>query len=147
MDLKTLRLASLQLSPARLDAFVVYQRAMLEALSKPGADDWSGRLAFAHAQALRASGLDPGEYGKLKSLVADFCGRRSTYFAVKEKAELGAGAQRDRALAELPRLDDLTTFAQRYGEEALAQLRAREEELLSLHRELARREGKGHLHG
>src|SRR5688572_1068285 len=115
MDLKTLRLASLQLSPERLDAFVTYQRTMLAELASAAAGDWSGRYAFAHAKALTASKLDLVEYGKLKALVADFCGRRSTYLQVKARIESGSleGEKLARAQKELPKLDDVHDFEAR----------------------------------
>lgn len=150
-DLKTLRLASLQLDAKRLDAFVRYEKTLLDELrSAAGAEDWSGRYAFAHGKALTASGLDLVELGKLKSLVADFSGRRSNVAQLKARLASGAPAKHpavlDRARAELPRLEDLSAFEARYGAEAVALLMAREAELVELHRELARQEGGGHLH-
>lgn len=150
-DLKTLRLASLQLSPERLEAFVVYQRTLLAELARAPAQDWSGKYAFAHAAALSASKLDLVEMGKLKSLVGDFCGRRSALAQVKARIERGGSTEKDaqvvaRARQELHRLEDLRAFEDRYGREALALLLGREVELLDLHRELARREGSGHVH-
>lgn len=148
MDLKTLRLASLQLSPERLEAFVTYQRTMLKELASAPPGDWSGRYAFAHAKALAASKLDLVEYGKLKALVADFCGRRSTYLQVKARVESGqlAGEKLARAQKELPKLGDVGEFEARYGAEAVQLLQSREVELVQLHRELAAKEGGGHLH-
>lgn len=152
-DLKTLRLASLQLSAERLEAFVVYQRTLLQELARAPATDWSGRYAFAHGKALAACQLDLVELGKLKALVADFCGKRSAALQVKDRlaqAEQG-GTPKDtqlleRARKQLPRLDDLSGFADRYGAEALALLHGREAELVELHKALAHREGTGHLH-
>ncbi len=149
MDLKTLRLASLQLTPERLEAFITYQRTMLTELVTAEGADWSGRYAFAHGRALAASKLDLVEYGKLKSLVGDFCGRRSSYRQVK--ARLEASSEKDeqlraRARTELPKLEDLSAFEARHGADALKLLREREEELLTLHRDLAHREGTGHVH-
>lgn len=152
MDLKTLRLASLQLSPERLEAFVVYQRTMLAELEAAPAADWSGKYAFAHGKALAASKLDLVEYGKLKALVGDYCGKRSAYLQVQERvaqAKAG-GSPKDavilsRAEAELPKLADLSELEERYGAEAVGLLRGRDGELVTLHRALAHREG-GHLH-
>lgn len=151
MDLKTLRLASLQLSPERLDAFVTYERTLLDALSKADAPDWNGKYAFAHARALAASKLDLVEMGKLKSLVGDFCGRRSNVEMIKARIAAGAETPKQeaallRAKRELPRLDDLKPFEDRYGAEAVGLLVARERELLELHRALAKAEGAGHIH-
>lgn len=150
-DLKTLRLASLQLSTERLEAFVVYQRTLLAELARAPAADWSGKYAFAHGHALAASRLDLVELGKLKSLVGDFCGRRSSLAQVRERIARGGTTEKDaqivaRAQKELPRLEDLSGFEERYGRDAVALLVAREVELLDLHRELARREGTGHVH-
>lgn len=148
MDLKTLRLASLQLSPERLDAFVTYQRTLLAELAVATPGEWSGRYAFAHARALAASKLDLVEYGKLKALVADFCGRRSTFLQVKARVESGqlAGEKLARAKQELPKLDDVSEFEARYGADAVKLLQSRETELIELHRELAAKEGGGHVH-
>lgn len=148
MDLKTLRLASLQLSAERLEAFVVYQRTVLAELARSPQGEWSGRYAFAHGHALAASKLDLVELGKLKSLVGDFCGKRSTVQQLKEKLTAGGDeAKLARARQELPRLEDLTPFEERYGKEAVTLLMGRELELVQLHRELAKQEGgAGHLH-
>jgi hypothetical protein len=150
-DLKTLRLASLQLSPERLEAFVVYQRTLLAELARATATDWSGRYAFAHGHALAASKLDLVELGKLKSLVGDFCGRRTSLAQLKARIEKGGTTEKDlavvaRAQKELRRFEDLAPFEDRYGKDALALLLAREAELLTLHRDLARSEGTGHVH-
>ncbi len=152
-DLKTLRLASLQLSAERLDGFVTYQRTLLDELGKASAPDWSGRYAFAHAHALAASKLDLVELGKLKSLVGDFCGRRSALAQVQERIERAkqGTSEKDalvlaRAQKELPRLESLAAFEDRYGKEALALLQAKEAELLELHRAIAKQEGSGHVH-
>lgn len=153
-DLKTLRLASLQLSPDRLEALLTYQRTLLAELAQAGHPEWSGRYAFAHGRALAASKLDLVELGKLKALVAEFCGRRSAAQLVKARvavAEAG-GSERDarileRARKELHKLDDLSAFSERYGAEATALLQRREGELVELHRALAKQEGGGHLHG
>lgn len=149
MDLKTLRLASLQLTSERLEAFVVYQRTLLAELARSQPGDWSGRYAFAHGHALTTSKLDLVEMGKLKALVGDFCGRRSTVQQLKGILASGEldEAQLARARQELPRLEDLSPFEERYGKEAVALLVAREVELVQLHRELAKQEGGGgHLH-
>lgn len=152
-DVKTLRLASLQLSPERLEAFVTYQRTMLHQLAVAPPGEWSGRYAFAHGRALAASKLDLVDLGKLKSMVADFCGKRSSLAQIRERIAR-APAEPDakeaqllaKARGELPRLEDLSAFRHRHGEEATALLLDREAELVSLHRELAQREGAGHLH-
>ena len=150
-DLKTLRLASLQLTAERLDAFVLYQRTLLAELGRAPSTEWSGRYAFAHAHALAASKLDLVELGKLKSMVGDFCGRRSAAQQVKDRLSTIGDSPKDaqiaaRAEKQLPKLDDLSPFTARHGAEALALLQSREAELLELHRALAKQEGTGHLH-
>jgi hypothetical protein len=52
----------------------------------------------------------------------------------------------ERAKKQLPKLDDLSQFTARHGEEAVRLLQSRETELLELHRALAKAEGTGHLH-
>jgi hypothetical protein len=92
------------------------------------------------------------ELGKLKAVVGDFCGRRSAFQHVKarvDEARARGGlpaAKVAKAEAELPRLASLEDLEARLGPEAVALLSSREEELLSLHRALAAREGSGHLH-
>ena len=132
---------------------MTYQRTLLTELRAATAPDWSGRYAFAHGKALAASKLDLVEMGKLKSLVAEFCGKRSAVQAVKDRvAQAQAGGSPkdaqliERARKELLKLDDLRPFTERYGDEATRLLQAREAELLELHRALAKAEGTGHLH-
>ena len=91
-----MRLASLQLSTERLDGFVTYQRTLLDELSRAPASDWSGKYAFAHARALTVSKLDLVELGKLKSMVGDFCGRRSALAQVRER--IANAGEKDAAL-------------------------------------------------
>ncbi len=150
-DIKTLRLASLQLSPERLEGFITYQRTLLTELARAPTTDWSGRYAFAHGRALAACQLDLHELGKIKAMVGDFCGRRSAVLQVKERLTTISDTPKDVQIAErakksLPKIENLAPIADRYGADALTLLQAREPELLQLHRELARQEGTGHLH-
>lgn len=162
-DLKTLRLASIALTPALLEEYVRYQRGVIAELAAPGAGEWSGRLAFAHGKAVASTTLDALTLSRVKALVVEFCGKRSAALTVREKvaeaervlAEAGAMARPappkesalvERARRELPALEDLRDFEARYGAEARALLAAREAELVALHRELARLEGGGHVH-
>lgn len=122
---------------------------MLSELSQVDSKEWNGRYAFAHGKALAESKLDLVDYGKLKSLVGDFCGRRSAYQQVK--ARIDSATEKDAALlarakTELPKLNDMSAFEARHGADALTLLRAREDELVKLHRELAHLEGGGHVH-
>lgn len=166
-DVKTLRLASAQLTREALDAFVTYQRSLVSRLtssSDGAASTWAGRFAFAHSQALGESKLDALTQQRLKVLVSEYCGKRSAWLTVKQRA---ADAERlvheakavgkpappkemgllERVNGELARLDDFSAFAHRYGPEALELLRARDLELVTLHRDLSRLEGSGgHLH-
>jgi len=153
MDLKTLRLASIALDPGLLDQFVTYQRTLLVELGRSTETEWSGRYAFAHSRALAASRMDLLAMGKVKAMVSEFCGRRSALRQVTERLAQTDASQpkgraiRERAEQELPRLRDLGDLQARYGADAVALLTAREDELLGLHRELARVEGgAGHLH-
>lgn len=166
-DVKTLRLASAQLSSESLDAFVTYQRTLLSALAgtaDPQHSTWAGRFAFAHGKALAESGLDALTQQRIKVLVSEFCGKRSAWLTVKQRvAEAEAAVHRaktaglpppekevsllTRATAELDRLEDFSAFADRYGDRALELLKARDLELVTLHRDLSRLEGSGgHLH-
>lgn len=153
MDLKTLRLASIALTGDLLERFVTYQRTLLTELAKSTEAEWSGRYAFAHGHALTASRLDLVELGKVKAIVSEFCGRRSALRSVSERVGQVDGSDAkgqkvlERAEKELPRLKDLSDLEARYGKDALALLTAREDELVALHRQLARAEGgEGHLH-
>lgn len=152
-DIKTLRLASLQLSEERLENFMIYQRTLLRELAVSSNADWSGRYAFAHSRALAASKLDLVDLGKLKAMVGEYCGRRSASLLIKDRVSQAKASDTPqaaqiiaRAAKQLPRLDDLSQFTARHGVEAVALLEARESELLELHRDLAKREGTGHLH-
>lgn len=165
-DVKTLRLASAQLTAGSLEAFVTYQRTLLSALAgtaDPQHSSWAGRFAFAHGKALTESGLDALTQQRIKVLVSEFCGKRSAWLTVKQRvAEAEAAVHRasasgqpppkevsllTRSNAELHRLEDFSAFVDRYGPEALALLEARDLEVVTLHRELSRLEGSGgHLH-
>ena len=95
--------------------------------------------------------IDPVELGKLKSMIGDFCGRRSAAEQVRERLSKTGDTAKDevitaRAEKQLPKLEDLSHFSARHGAEALALLQSREAELLLLHRSLAKQEGTGHLH-
>lgn len=161
MDLKTLRLASIDLNAALLDRFVLYQRSLLGHLARSTHGEWSGRLAFAHGHAFAEAGLDLVTLNRVNAVVSEFCGKRSTLSRVRERLHgavaaeaAGAGdvkvkarALIEKATAELPRLEDLSDMEARYGAGAVALLKEREDELMGLHRELARAEGgEGHLH-
>lgn len=165
-DVKTLRLASAQLTSQGLDGFLTYQRVLLEGLGSndPAQASWAGKFAFAHGRALTQSALDALTQQRLKVLVGEYCGKRSALITVQERVSQAEarvtaairGGQNvppkeaslvDRARRELTRLGDFSAFIERYGPEAFALLEAHQHELLTLHRELSRLEGSGgHVH-
>jgi hypothetical protein len=167
-DTRTLRLVSPRLTADALEAFLRYQRTLLGLLSTSPQDasntSWAGRFAFAHARALAECQLDVLTQQRIKVLVSEFAGRRSSTLAVKQRlAEAQASVHYaeahqlplppkeraivERATAELHRLENFEAFVERYGEEAHALLASRELEIVTLHRDLSRLEGAGgHLH-
>lgn len=155
-DARTLRLAHPDITPEKIEAFVVYQRTLLRSLMDISGDDWAGRFAFAHAKALKKSGLDPLEQKRTAADAASFCGRRSAIAEVKARIrELEAhrpnlsakeAAMLERAPEELARLEDLSDLEATLGSTTMASFRAREVELLELHRAVASAEGRGHVH-
>lgn len=155
-DARTLRLAHPDVSPEQVEAFVAYQRSLLRSLMESSGDDWAGRFAFAHAKALKASGLEPLQHRQIASAAASYCGRRSAYYEVKRKLdELKArapdlSAREASVLAkgpgELEKLGELTELETTLGPVTMASFKAREVELLELHRAVASAEGRGHVH-
>jgi hypothetical protein len=162
-DARTLRLAHPDVSPEKLEAFIRYQRAMLKALLETSGDDWAGRFAFAHAHGLKDSGLDALDQRRIASAVESFCGRRWSARTVAERiAEAKARVEEARAHGrelppreaalvergpdELKRLEDFSDLEATLGSVTLASLRAREADLLELHRAVASAEGRGHVH-
>jgi hypothetical protein len=151
MDLKTLRLASIALTDTLLSQYLAYQRALVRELDKTSPDtDWSGRFAFAHSHALVEAKLDAVTYGKVKALVGDFCSHESTVKQLRERLERAKaspdGSKKEqqviaRAEVQLPTLEADTSLAERYGKEAISLLSAHGDEVMRLHREVARREG------
>ncbi len=163
-DVKTMRLASVQLTLPLLEQFMKYQRVLLSELAGATQYDWAGRFAFAHGRALTESGLDGLTQQKVRVLVSEFCGKRSAWLTVRQriataqhhleesKKDGRAASDKDtqvleRAKSELPRLEDFSEFRHRYGEEAFLLLKSKELELVTLHQDLAHIEGSGgHLH-
>jgi hypothetical protein len=159
MDTKTLALASIELTEARLEQFLSYQRVLLEELGRTGSGDgWSGRFAFAHQHALAHAGLDVITYEKVRAQVGDFHARASTLALVHQR--LAAARQKvaaassegaatdpadarllDRAGKELPALEDWSDFRARYGAAALSLLQQRADEVARLHQLVAVAEG------
>ena len=142
LDLRTLALARPELSQEALDGVVAYQRAVIDTAGSP----WPSE-----ARAIEASGLERGRLEVLLAAVRDFCGRR---WAVRKlaarRAELASHRENGRLTPkdaeklsrleeEGTRVNDLSDLEARYGKEGLELLRAREDELLSLHERLHRR--------
>jgi hypothetical protein len=155
-DARTLRLAHPDVSPERLERFMTYQRTLLKALMETSGDDWAGRFAFGHAKALKASGLDTLEQKQIAAAAQSYCGRRSAALAVSERLhELEARRSSlspkeaellQKAPADLQKLEDLSELSDTLGPVTMASFRAREVELVELHRAVAHAEGRGHIH-
>jgi hypothetical protein len=159
MDVKTLRLASIQLTEPLLAKYLAYERALIAEFDRTdGHSDWSGRFAFAHQHALHEAKLDVLTYEKIRALVGDWCSRKGSLEAVRQRLdEARASAteavtarrlvdpkdQRviDRAERELPELEQLGELEARYGKDAVALLARHGEAVLASHREVAHREG------
>jgi hypothetical protein len=154
MDVKTLRLASIQLTEPLLLQFLAYEQALVAELDRSeGHTDWSGRFAFAHQHALHESKLDVHTYAKVRALVGDWCSRRGTLEVVRRRLGTAKASatetlatpkeQRliERAERELPALEQLTDLEERYGREAVALLERHGEAVLASHRTVAHREG------
>lgn len=166
-DVKTLRLVSAQLTADLLDGFVRYQRTLIATLAGtagPEHTSWAGRFAFAHGKALAESRMDALDQQRVKVLVGEFCGKRSAWLTVKQRAadaelaiqQAKAGGKAvppkeqalvDRFKKELHRLQDFSAFIDRYGQAAFDLLTSRELEIVTLHRDLSKLEGSGgHVH-
>jgi hypothetical protein len=155
-DARTLRLAHPDVTPSKVEAFIAYQRSLLHTLMDSSGEDWAGRYAFAHAKALKASGLDPLEERQIAAAAASFCGRGSAVAEVKSRIKelktrhpnLSAreASLLDKAPAELARLEDVSELEKTLGSVTVASFQARADELLELHRAIASAEGRGHVH-
>jgi hypothetical protein len=155
-DARTLRLAHPDVTSEKVDAFIVYQRTLLRSLMDASGEDWAGRFAFGHAKALKESALEPLEHRRISAAAAAFCGRKSAIAEVNARVrELKArhpnlsareSSILDKAPAELQKLEDLTELEGTLGAVTMASFRAREVELLELHRAVASAEGRGHVH-
>lgn len=141
-DDKTLRLASHPLTKQELDALIRYQEAFLAvAEPTPGHEV----LAKAHAEAMRASGLNDAKYVERGlALLRSFCGQRWAVSKLKDKLKQlepqgpEADELRGRIRDELARLERTDAFVRRYGEEPIALLQKQEETLISLHTRMTR---------
>ena len=146
-DDKTLRLSSIEVGTDDVDAFLRYQRALRDELefSPVCAAGWDEHLAEAHRRALEESKLDAGRHSRISPIATDFAGRRMAVRRLRrrlEELERSAASDGDseqlRKLAtELQRLDTLAALERRHGTTAIASLRQREEELVTLHQQLS----------
>ncbi len=145
-DARCLRLAAPPITDEGLDALVGYLREVLAASSR------GVPFAKAHARALEGSALTVHQLAQVQTVMADFCGRRWAAMELERRlsrAQSNPDDPRERAVAErlsgeLDRVGDLSALERRYGPEAIARLRKREQELVELHRayvDLVRRAG------
>ncbi|MBM4378796.1 MAG: hypothetical protein FJ086_05770 [Deltaproteobacteria bacterium] len=149
-DWKTLRLSTPRLEAALLERYLAYQRAYVELLEQSVART-SELMAQAHTRALAASGLSAEEVGRVAALCTDYAGRRSVEQTLQAKQvglaerlgslRAGGGHPSAKELELEQRLADglrppgaAERLAARHGEAAISVLRAREPELLELHR-------------
>jgi hypothetical protein len=126
-DLPTLRLAGVEATPELLRAFVMYQRAMIEALAG-NLNRTSNEFARAHHEAQQKSGLETQMLHKLRAVVAAFCTNRMAMHLAKEK---------NVSSKHVPTAADLE---KRFGPQSCEALFEREAELLELHRQMRRAE-------
>ncbi len=124
-DVKTIRLATLQLTMSNLQSFIVYQQTLLAELLRKTDDSPESALARAHAVAQKAAALDSVELQKLKAQVGAFC--------------VGARVEQRLLKVSSPKAYDWAPFIERYGEQALALLRGQEGALVTLDNELSMR--------
>ena len=142
-DDKTLRLSSIDVAPADVDAFIRYQRALRDELefSPVCRAGWAEHLAEAHRRALEESGLEPSRHARISPLAQDFAGRRMAVRRLRRRLEEvrarnGAASESEQVTKladELQRLDAFDALERRHGARAIAALRDREEELVTLH--------------
>lgn len=144
-DDRTLRLSSVDIGPADVEAFIRYQKALRDELefSPVCHAGWAEHLAEAHRRALEESGLQSGRHARVSPLAQDFAGKRMAVRRLRrrldELRQLGAAEaeQVAKLAAELERLDTLAALERRHGSSAIAALRAREEELVTLHEQVS----------
>lgn len=132
-DDRTLVLSGPQLTNELLEAFIAFAQRLA---AVPTVED----RAAIHAEALKAAGLDARIEGPVTAMVRDFSGRRKVLRRLqKRRAELAATAAPDRLQKidqEIARAEDTRALRSRYGDDNIAMLIAREEELLELHSRL-----------
>lgn len=144
-DVKTLRMATPELSREALRGYLEYQRAFLQAVEAQAHVShpfgWEGRFARADELARVQSGLDAEQVSRMRALCDDYCGRQTTAERLRQAAEDGSleteVAEKARARAQL--LASLELLRERYGEGWLEALEALRPELLDLHQRINRR--------
>ncbi|MBN1206831.1 MAG: hypothetical protein JXB05_18250 [Myxococcaceae bacterium] len=141
-DDRTLRLASHPLTEKELASLICYQETFL-AIAEPTPGHEA--LARAHAEALKASGLnDARKVEPGQALLRAFCGQRWAVSKLRDKLKQieprgpEADELRGRIREELTRLERTDAFSRRYGEEPIALLLRYEDTLLALHTRMTR---------
>jgi hypothetical protein len=140
-DDRTLRLASQPITEQGLAALIRYQEAFLAVAEPTPSPD---KLAQAHEEGIKASGLQPKHVELGQALLRSFCGQRWGVSKLKDKLKQleargpEADELRDRIRGELARLERTEAFVRRYGEEPIALLLKHEETLLGLHTRMTR---------
>ncbi|KFE70084.1 hypothetical protein [Hyalangium minutum] len=140
-DDRTLRLASHPLTEQELAGLIWYQESYL-AVAEPNPS--AEGLAQAHAEGLKASGLEFKHVGLGLALLRAYCGQRWAVNKLKDKLKQleSQGAEvdelRGRVRGELARLERTDAFVRRYGEGPIALLQKHEETLLGLHTRMTR---------
>lgn len=148
-DDRTIRMAAPPVDGAMLDALVRYQRTWLSHVESSG--QGAEALVRAHTEALAASGLSLKTTEQGIAMLRAFCGRRWAVRKFEDKLKQVEGATgpdvedlRERVREELTKQERATEgLARRYGNEALALMRAREAELVELHTRTTRLLSRG----
>jgi len=140
-DVKTLRMASPEVSEAWVSAYLRYQSALLASLERGDTDagpSAEARLAQAHHGAREASGLQPEALSRLQAVCADYCGRLRTAEELRRALDGGNVDEEraKRARLQLRILEDWSAFRSRYGDAAVDALEQQKGPLLDFHRRL-----------
>jgi hypothetical protein len=140
-DDRTLRLAAPDLTAAKLQAFLRYQRAVAARLAQ------EADLATAHRDALAECSLDRGDFSKVEALCRAFCVKRLGHRElIRKREDLRARPVRDVSDDSEEKLSDairaregdVAALERRYGKDAVSLLLDHEQELLALHETLSR---------
>lgn len=156
-DARTLVLSVPPLDPERLERFFAYQRSLLaqraEAPKGLHEADQHRLEADAHLAAQQQSGLSLQQIEQYAAVARDVAGRLWTYGelmrrerelrAEADAAKASGSAPSPRTLEKLSRLDEerrkldpMPSLELRWGRDVVALLRSREDELISLHRQI-----------